>query len=420
MSKQSATFILRTRLRGTAALVIVFALAAVLTPAAGSQTFQVIHQFSGEDGQLPYAGLTIDAAGRLYGTTCGNFTSGHGTVFRLTPWGSSWVLTPLFNFPGGSDGGCPASRVIFGPEGRLYGTTLGGGAGNCQGIGCGTVFSLRPPLTACKTALCPWTETLLHTFGQGYDGVEPMGDLNVDGAGNLYGTAYAGGLGGRGNVYELTPKGGGWTENDVYSFPEFGTLGYPAAGVMFDKTGNLYGTAQGINYGGVFELMPSNDGWVYSELYTLHGGIEGSGPQAGVIFDNAGNIYSATPREGAGGGGTVFELTPFDGYWTFSGLYSFVGSGGPSANLFTDAAGNFYGTTFADGAYGLGSVFKLTPGSSGWTYTSLHDFTGGDDGAKPVSNVLFDASGNLYGTASAGGNKAACFDGCGVVWEITP
>ena len=415
MSQQSRKFNPRISLRATAALAMVFALMAVLTPSARSQTFHVIHQFSGEDGQLPYAGLTSDAAGRLYGTTCGNFTSRYGTVFKLTPSGSSWVLTTLFNFPGGSDGGCPESRVIFGPEGRLYGTTTGGGSG-CQI--CGTVFSLRPPLTACKTALCPWTETILYAFS-GYDGVGPMGDLNFDGAGNLYGTTYEGGVGGRGNVYELTPTGAGWTENDVYGFPEYGTFGNPSAGVMFDKAGNIYATAFG-SYGGVFELTPSGGGWVYSEIYTLHGGVEGSGPRAGVLFDKAGNLYSATTKDGGGGGGTVFSLTPFDGYWTFSALYSFVGNGGPSANLFMDAAGNLYGTTFSDGAYGLGSVFKLAPGPSGWTYTSLYDFTGGDDGANPVSNVLFDAAGNLYGTASAGGNKNACFDGCGVVWEITP
>src|SRR5271165_2979883 len=112
-----------------------------------------------------------------------------------------------------------------------------------------------------------------------------------------------------------------------------------------------------------------------------------------------------TTRYGVGGGGTIFGLTPSDIGWVFSALYSFVGTSGPLGNLCMDAAGNFYGTTFADGAYGLGSVFKLSPGPSGWTYTSLHDFTGGDDGANPVSNVLFDAAGNLYGTASAGGNK---------------
>jgi uncharacterized repeat protein (TIGR03803 family) len=79
------------------------------------------------------------------------------------------------------------------------------------------------------------------------------------------------------------------------------------------------------------------------------------------------------------------------------------------------APGNLYGTTLADGAYGYGSVFKLTPGGDGWTYTSLHDFTGGNDGANPISVVTFDASGNLYGTASVGGAY-----GDGVAWEITP
>ena len=115
---------------------------------------------------------------------------------------------------------------------------------------------------------------------------------------------------------------------------------------------------------------------------------------------------------------------PSNGGWAFSVLYSFAGmdccDNGPRANLVMDAAGNFYGTTFGDGPYGYGSVFKLTPSNGAWVYTSLHDFTGGSDGGNPLSNVVFDAKGNLYGTASAGGSSGACSGGCGVVWEITP
>ncbi len=102
-------------------------------------------------------------------------------------------------------------------------------------------------------------------------------------------------------------------------------------------------------------------------------------------------------------------------------MYSFTGGiFGPFASLSMDAAGNIYGTTDGDGAYGYGNVFKLTPMNGGWSYTDLHDFTGGSDGAYPLySGVALDASGNLYGTA-AGGGSTNCTDGCGVVWEITP
>ena len=153
------------------------------------------------------------------------------------------------------------------------------------------------------------------------------------------------------------------------------------------------------------------------------------GFSAGLILDQAGNLYGASTDSGPGGGGTIFELSPSGGGWTYTMLYSFTGSRdyrcpnpnnqyagpGPWASLAMDGAGNLYGTTLCDGANKLGSVFRLTPSDGGWTYTSLHDFTGGDDGAYPLSNVIMDPTGNLYGTASAGGSK-----GHGVVWEIAP
>jgi len=141
-------------------------------------------------------------------------------------------------------------------------------------------------------------------------------------------------------------------------------------------------------------------------------------PEGGLIIDSSGNLYGTTTNGGSGGGGTVFELSPAMGGWTYNVVYSFTGCTGcgPLGKLVMDAAGNLYGTTNADGANGKGSVFELTPEGGGtWTYTSLHDFTGGGDGAYPWSNLVLDASGNLYGTASAGGTK-----GAGVVFEITP
>lgn len=402
---------------------ILFALTVLISFSAQAQTFKVIHQFTGTEGQSPYAGLTMDAAGRLYGTTSLGGTSNYGTVFRMTPSGSHWVLTALYNFAGGDDGACPWSRVIFGPDGSLYGTTSSVAPG-CHGRdGYGTVFSLHPPATACKAALCPWRETILHAFG-GNDGYGPTGDLIFDGAGNLFGTTRNGGPDGLGNVYELTPMGGGWTENNLYTFVRNETLNQPSAGVIFDKAGNLYGTAQGAYYGGVFELTPSGGGWVYNEVYALHGGVQGGGPLAGLIFDDAGNLYSATALYGAGEGGTVFELKPSSSGWNYALIYSFTGPAGydcgPWGTLVSDGAGNLYGTTLCDGVNNAGSVFRLTPSGNNWTYTSLHDFTGGSDGGNPISNVIFDTDGNLYGTTSAGGRNDLCSGGCGVVFEIAP
>ena len=405
-------------------LAIVFILS-VVAPAAQAQTYQVIHRFSnGDDGANPAAGLSIDNAGRLYGTTTEGGTHDYGTVFRLVHSGSSWVLSPLYNFAGGSDGEYPESRVIFGPDGSLY-SVAGGGSTGCGGYGCGIVFSLRPPSTACKTALCPWTKTTLHAF-EGSDGDGPVGDLLFDAGGGIYGATYAGGIkyNDEGVVYHLTPSNGGWSETVLYNLPLY-SLHNPEAGVTLDEAGNLYGTAesQPDGYGGVFELTPSGGVWVENEIYAFQGGSDGGLPYAGVILDDAGNLYGATPLFGANNGGTVFELTPSNGSWVFSVLYGFTGSGsglsGPLANLVFDAAGDLYGTTYSDGAYGLGAVFKLTPGPSGWTYTSLHDFTG-PEGANPLSNVIFDGNGNLYGTTAGGGRHDVCNTGCGVVWEITP
>jgi len=140
---------------------------------------------------------------------------------------------------------------------------------------------------------------------------------------------------------------------------------------------------------------------------------------AGLIFDQAGNLYGSASSGGSGNGGTVFELMPSNGNWNFNLLYSLSGSGGsrngPLRSLTMDAAGNLYGTTYSDGAYGAGSVFKLKPSNGAWTYTDLYDFTGGDDGANPYGGVTLDANGNLYGTTAFGGASDA-----GVVWEITP
>jgi uncharacterized repeat protein (TIGR03803 family) len=412
------------------ALAIVVLLAIAVTRSAQAQTFSVIHTFAGgQDGASPRAGLTIDAGGNLYGTTYSGGAGGNGTVYKLTRTGSSWILNPVYSFAGGNDGAGPFGGMVFGPNGSIYGTTRSGGGGSgCQVYdytGCGTIFDLAiPPNAICGTAPCPLTENVLYRFSGGSDGAHPaQGDLNFDRAGNIYGATYQGGSSGCGTVFKLTRSGSGWTEGVLYAFT--GAIdGCFAHAVTFDQVGNLYGTAitaGAHGLGTVFQLSPSGSGWVENTLYSFQGGTDGQEPVAGVIFDGSGNMYGSTVHHGQGGGGTVFELTPSGGGWTFSTIYGLSGSGsGPQATLM-DQAGSLYGTTFSDGAHGLGSVFKLTPSGGGtWTYTSLYDFTGGSDGANPYSNLVFDASGNLYGTTSAGGTGLACSGGCGVVFEITP
>ena len=347
-----------------------------------------------------------------------------GTVFKLSHVGSGWTLNTLFTFTEQSQGSAPQARVIFGSDGNLYGTTTEGGVSDCD-FGCGTVFRLRPPATACKSAICPWTETVLHSFVALPDGSTPgTGDLVFDQTGNIYGTTTGGGLnlclGAPGKVvFKLTPSRLHWTESIVYSFTGGNDGSLPEAGVIFDNAGDLYGTAfeGGGNFSGtVYELMPSGSGWTEKTLHSFQRATEGAFPAAGLIFDPSGHLYGTASFGGSGGGGTVFSLTPSGGSWIFSVLHSFVGNGtGPDGSLVMDAVGDLYGVVNSGGGFGFGSAFELTPSGDGWTFTSLHDFTGGTDGKFPFGNVTLDANGNLFGTASEGGAF-----GEGVVWEIVP
>ncbi len=184
-------------------VVVLFALLVLMSPSAQAQTYKVLYNFTGQqDGGAPYAGLTMDRAGNFYGTTQGG-GKGNGTVFKLASKGPGWIFTPLYSFQGSPDGAQPLARVIFGPDGSLYGTTSGGGAGY------GTVFKLQPSPIACKTALCPWSETVLYRFTGGNDGGNPQnGDLLIDQSGTIYGTTLNGGAYGHGAVFSLTPSHG--------------------------------------------------------------------------------------------------------------------------------------------------------------------------------------------------------------------
>jgi uncharacterized repeat protein (TIGR03803 family) len=421
------------------ALAIVLGLVIVVpTRTAQAQVFTVIHNFQGgADGAEPAYGLTIDSSGTIYGSTFLN-DAGTGTIYALANQGSGWVLDPLYMFSGGSDGGVPYAGVIFGPDGTLYGTTAFGGVGTCQTgggkTGCGTAFNLKPPSRQPGAPSGFWTETVLYDFTGGGDGATPYGARPIfDKAGNLYGTAFGGGFvndncpAGCGLVYELVPSNGSWTEKILYSFTGLPDGSAPWAGVIFDQSGNLYGTTElggAYGYGTIFELTPSGSGWKEKILYNFQNLDDGGRPYAGLIFDQSGNLYGATTTGGGSNGGTVFELTPSGGSWIFKTLYGFNGRGGqlakgPTASLVMDNGGNLFGATGGDGAYGYGAVFKLTRSGNSWSYTSLYDFTNGSDGQIPRTNLVFDKYGNLYGTAAGGQTLPDCGGPCGLVFEVT-
>lgn len=402
-----------------AVLTSMFALGIAASPAQ-AQTFTVLHTFSGPDGANPSAAPVLDAAGNLYGPTIsGTGAAYNGTIFKLAYRGSGWVLSSLYDFQGGNDGGSPKAGLTLDRSGVVYGSTSLGGGGDCTPGGCGTVFKLRPPATFCRSVICPWGKTQLYAIENRPDGAYPNSPVIFDQAGNVYGTTEEGGTG-FGVVYQLTPSGEGWAENVVHVFTGMSDGAYPT-GVISDAAGNLYGTTTvhgPYGYGTVFRLTNSGSGWTLTNLYGFHATGDGKVPYGRLVSDQFGNLYGTTSMGGGGDdGGTIYELSPQNGSWTYTVLYSFPSADSYPSSLVLDATGNLYGEQEA-GGYGAGSVFKLTHFGNGWTYSELYTFTGGSDGSLPIDTVVIDRNGNLYGVAYYGGN-GYCERGCGTVWEIT-
>ena len=387
------------------ALALVLGLATTASPSACAQTFRIVYSFTGKEGGAnPVSGLVVDN-GNLYGTARARGASGGGVVYEIN--GVTHAESVIYNFKGGADGADPEARLLL-RGGNLYGTTLsGGGKANA-----GTVFEVTPT----------GHETVLYRFN-GEDGAAPMAVLAADSSRNLYGTTSSGGASGKGTVFELiapTVAGGAWTEQVLYSFggPDGAT---PVAGVTFDEAGSLYGTTSAggrYGYGTVFQLTPSTSGWTENILHEFELESDGGVPYAGISIDSLGNLYGAATEGGEGGtngGGTVFELKPSNGGWTFEVIYGLKGwkISGTFRNLLL-LSGNIYATTHCDGAPVAGTVYEFSPSGDTWNYTSLHVFTGGSGGLYSISSpVLF--NGKLWGTTQLGGEN-----GFGTVWAVTP
>lgn len=445
-------------------------LALPFVQAAHAQTYSVLHTFTGGiDGATPYGGLTWDGGANFYGTaTQGGYTGTHcyslffsyangcGTVFRLHRSGSSWTFSTLYEFRGGMvDGNFPTASITIGRDGTLYGTTWDGdynGQRGCENTntpyGCGIVFNLRPPASACKTALCFWTETISYSFPGTNDGggAGPgLGQLVFDQAGNLYGTNWNA-QGNTGEVFQLVPSLSSWTIGKVWVNNDgqgSSTPGFITNGVTFDSAGNLYGISKlGPNDGSycfmgryfngcgtIFQLIPNSSGWNADIIYTFTDGEDGKYPIAGLVADASGDLYGTTSADGVGGGGVIFQLAKSGETWTYNVINSLpsgnsqslcyfvpgAGCSGPWGTLLLDPAGNLYGATYSGGTYQYGNVFKLTKSNGSWTYADIYDFTAGSDGANPIGPLILDGNGNLFGTTANGGA-----DGYGVVFEITP
>ena len=372
-------------------------------------TETVLYVFKGNaynDGASPAGGLVMDVAGNLYGTTAYGGTGncvllgalmGCGTVFELSPpvqKGGAWTEAVLYSFPTSKQGYLPNGDLVFDKTGNLYGATeFGGGKGtSCNPFYqyCGTVFELSPP----KEKGGAWKEKVLHSFkgnksGQASgDGANPNGGLILDSSGALYGTTYFGGD---------------------------------------NKKGTCDGGAGGTGCGTVFMLNPpAKKGvpWTETVLHRFQGGSkDGANPAARVIFDSKGNLFGTTHFGPQNGFGTVFEVAKpavNSQPWTEKLLYRFTNGndgGYPTAGVTFGLSGSLYGTT-------SNTAFQLKPpqrNGGAWSLTTLHNFTGLPDGIVPGAALVFDKAGSLYSTTTKGGTGTGCgFAGCGTVFELIP
>jgi uncharacterized repeat protein (TIGR03803 family) len=422
------------RLLNRKASLAAVALAVLLTTHVSSaQTYNVLHEFSGSDGMEPYAGVTLDAAGALYGTTAfggasnpdciTTYGNGCGTIYKMVHRSSGWVFSQLYQFGGANDSAYPMAALAFGPDGALYGTTQGGAPNTttCSQNGCGTVFRLQPQPSVCNTTRCSWKKTILYTFTGGVDGSLPgTGNLVFDSAGNIYGTTQAGGAYGAGTVFKLTRSGQGYVQSVLYSFSGHIDGGTPVGGVVFDSLGNIYGTTEfggTRSFGTLFKLIPSGSGWSERILHSFTNTdfYDGAYPMAAPTLDGAGNVYGTTAYgPGSDNLGTVFVYT-VGGEYTFMTEFPYLGgvqAPGPVAALTLSPSGNLYGTQYCSQVT-AGSIFSISPQPPFFFVNELV-WLNGDDGNNPAGGVALDASGNAYGTTISGGQYM------GVVWEITP
>jgi uncharacterized repeat protein (TIGR03803 family) len=402
--------------------VVAFTLAA---SAWASPKFRIIHTFTGgNDAWFPTGVLTFDSAGNLYGTSiyggsttaCGG-VYGCGTVFRLVPKNGHWIENLLTNFGNATGQVGPSGPLVFDSAGNLYGIGTFNYYDNGQ-VFLGQLFQL-------VNGGGSYTESTLHFFvGGNNDGGVANPGLVRDTAGNLYGSAQAGGdLNNNGVIFEFSPNGDGtWTETFPYQFGQ-GKSYIPTGNMVIDKAGNLYGTtANGgaYGYGSVYKLSQASGVWTIESLYDFTPSPNyGQYPTpGGLVMDAAGNLYGNTQYDGFYGVGSLYKLTPTAGYWKFSLVHSFTGStdgGYPAGGLAVDPSGNIYGTTYTGGLFQYGTVYKFVRGPKGsWNETVLHNFAATTDGYQ-AQGVILDSLGNVYGVAEYGG---ANLDG--VAYEITP
>ena len=327
-----------------------------------------IYNFTGgADQGFPAGTMIRDSAGNLYGTTQHGSPGGGGSVFKLTPDGN---LHTLYQFKNGTDGGDPLSSLVLDAAGNLYGTGAAGGNLNCnEGAGCGVVFKVDPN----------GNETVLYAFNAIAQGQFPTSSLLRDGAGNLYGTTPTGGDTtcnvpfGCGVIFKIMPSG---QEQILHTFLGGNDGSFPSTGLTPDGHGGAYG---GTSEGGGNGCFGAGCGIIYHigaagyhVVYRFLGGpSDGFDPAANLIIDATGTLYGTTEYGGdlscqPLGCGTVFKLDATGQETMIHALFWTTDGGAPRGPLVRDGAGNLYGTTSNWGPstcnqYGCGTVFKIAP-----------------------------------------------------------
>jgi uncharacterized repeat protein (TIGR03803 family) len=352
-------------------------------------------------------------------------------IFAVTIWAQAQTLTVLYTLNGTTDGAGLISGLVADRQGNLYGAAGGGGINNCDGSGCGTIFKLSRHGSG-------WIFSVLYRFTSCSDGCGPDAPLGIAPDGSLYGTTYYGGTSGClyglgcGTVFKLSPPPSicptvscEWTKTTLYEFTGQVDGEYPLGQITFDQAGNAYGTASNSlldQYdGSVFELSPSGGGWTFNLLYAFPAPPAAGYPDGGVVFDSQGNLWGVNGYGGADdcssddyNCGSIFKLSPSSSGWTATNVFQFnTGTGGhPIGTLVSDQSGNFYDTLDTNGPYGGGSVFQFVPSSG--QLNVLYAFTGyPGDNSGPYGGVVRDQAGNLYAAAEGGFES-------GWVFELSP
>jgi len=400
----------------------VFVLAAFCSMQASSEQTIFTFPVDGSGGNTPTGGLISDAAGNLYGSAAAGGAYQCGAVFKLSSKSGTWTEDLLYSFKCGPDDGWgPESALFLDSKGNLYGTTAGGGPSDN-----GTVFRLSPDSTG------GWTETILHAFTGTDGGLPNLSPLVADASGNLYGVTQGycyRGTCANGTVFELSPhRNGSWGFKVLHSF---GHTGQPDAGVIFDKAGNLYGSAvfagpkdcSGIGCGTIYKLSRGAKSWKFTTIFAFDY-TDGAYPMGNLIMDSGGNLYGTTNGGGSTwNGGVAFMLYETSTGWKEKILHVFGEPGddsGPSSLVF-DASGNLFGSapvsTNAQDYQENGFVFKLVHQADGsWSESVVYRFPQAVTGPFPNSDLIW----NPAGTALLGTIGPYSADPSGAVYEVTP